>query len=258
MATVLYPSPVFGPIHSRRLGKSLGVNLMPSDGKLCSFDCIYCECGYNKDNPVKSPRPTQEEVMDKLESTLITMKEKDDLPDYITFAGNGEPTLHPKFAEIIEDTIHLRNIHTPKTKIAVLTNGSMIHRKNVFDALMVVDENIVKLDTADIKYIKKVNRPVLWYNVDEQISRLVKFQGHCIIQTMFMHGIVEGEDISNFKAEYIQPWLRALRIIKPSQVMVYTIDRDTPEKDIYKVSPEELDEISRQVEPLGIHAISAY
>ena len=258
MATVLYPSPIFGPIHSRRLGLSLGVNLMPKDGKLCTFDCIYCECGYNSLHQTHSKRPDREEVAEQLEKTLQEMVKDGKTPDVITFAGNGEPTTHPRFLEIIKDTIRLRDTYCPNSKISVLSNATMIHRKDVFEALQLVDNNILKLDTANIDYIKFVNRPLLWYDVNTQIKYMVRFNGHCIIQTMFMKGDVDGTSVDNTSPEYVRPWLDMLSIIEPSQVMVYTIDRETPEKGLRKASKEELDSIVEQVEQLGIHATASY
>ena len=259
MSTVLYPSPIFGPVHSRRLGVSLGINLMPNDGKLCSFDCIYCECGFNKDFRTSTRRPSREEVRRALENVLQKMTSDGILPDVLTFAGNGEPTAHPQFKEIIEDTIALRDAYCPNSHVSVLTNATFISRQNVFDALMKVDNNILKLDTADDAYIKLVNRPASTdYTVQGQVTNMKKFNGHCIIQTMFMKGIFNGKDVNNVKPEYIEPWLRAVAEIKPRQVMIYTIDRETPDKELRKASKEELDDIVRQIESLGIRATASY
>ena len=143
MSTIIYPSPVFGPVHSRRLGISLGINLLPADGKVCSFDCVYCECGFNEDHRPTLPLPTREEVAAKLEEKLQQMAADGQLPDVLTFAGNGEPTCHPHFAKIIDDTIRLRDQYCPKAKVSVLSNSTMIHRQTVHDALMRVDNNSV-------------------------------------------------------------------------------------------------------------------
>ena len=153
MSTIIYPSPIFGPVHSRRLGISLGINLLPADGKVCSFDCIYCECGFNEDHRPTLPLPTREEVAARLEEKLLQMTAEGQLPDVLTFAGNGEPTCHPHFAEIIDDTIRLRNQYCPQAKVSVLSNSTMIHRPQVHDALLRVDNNILKLDTIDPLYI---------------------------------------------------------------------------------------------------------
>ena len=194
MSTIIYPSPVFGPVHSRRLGISLGINLLPADGKVCSFDCIYCECGFNEDHRPTLPLPTREEVAAKLEEKLQQMAAEGQLPDVLTFAGNGEPTCHPHFPEIIDDVIRLRNQYCPKAKVSVLSNSTMIHRQAVHDALMRVDNNILKLDTVDPIYINKVDHPNGTYDVNLIIDRMKAFNGHIIIQTMFMRGEVRSKE----------------------------------------------------------------
>lgn len=170
MSTVIYPSPIFGPIHSRRLGISLGINLLPADGKFCTFDCIYCECGYNKDHRPKMKLPTREEVSEALEHRLASMKAEGVAPDVLTFAGNGEPTAHPHFPEIIDDTLALRDKYFPNAKVSVLSNSTFIHKPAVFDALNKIDNNILKLDTVDIDYIRKVDRPTGGYDVSSIIE----------------------------------------------------------------------------------------
>ena len=259
MSTVIYPSPIFGPIHSRRLGVSLGINLMPADGKVCTFDCIYCECGFNADHRPTLPRPTREEVAAALEAKLKEMAENGPKPDVLTFAGNGEPTAHPHFAEIIDDTIRLRDKYCPQAKVSVLSNSTMLHHKQVHEALMRVDNNILKLDTVSIEYIKKVDRPQQPnYNVEDIIESLSAFKGHVIIQTMFMKGQADGVDMSNVKEEYIEPWLKAVERIKPMEVMVYTIDRETPAKGLLKATYEELDGIRDRVTAMGIPCTASY
>lgn len=259
MSTVIYPSPIFGPIHSRRLGVSLGINLMPADGKVCTFDCIYCECGFNADHRPTLPRPTREEVAAALEAKLKEMAENGPKPDVLTFAGNGEPTAHPHFAEIIDDTIRLRDKYCPQAKVSVLSNSTMLHHKQVHEALMCVDNNILKLDTVSIEYIKKVDRPQQPnYNVEDIIESLSAFKGHVIIQTMFMKGQADGVDMSNVKEEYIEPWLKAVERIKPMEVMVYTIDRETPAKGLLKATHEELDGIRDRVTAMGIPCTASY
>ena len=191
MSTIIYPSPIFGPIHSRRLGVSLGINLLPADGKFCSFDCIYCECGYNKDHRPKKKLPTREEVKTALEARLIDMKVNGPFPDVLTFAGNGEPTAHPHFAEIIDDTIELRDKYFPQAKVSVLSNSTMIDRQEVFDALNRVDNNILKLDTVNADYIRRVDRPTSsGYDVQKIVERMKAFKGNLIIQTMFILRII--------------------------------------------------------------------
>ena len=258
MSTIIYPSPIFGPVHSRRLGISLGINLLPADGKVCSFDCIYCECGFNEDHRPTLPMPTRQEVALKLEEKLKQMASEGQLPDVLTFAGNGEPTCHPHFAEIIDDTIRLRNQYCPSAKVSVLSNSTMIHRKQVHDALMKVDNNILKLDTVDPIYINKVDHPNGTYDVKAIIERLKAFKGHVIIQTMFMRGECKGESVDNTGEEYVAPWLEAVEQIAPQMVMIYTIDRETPAQGLQKATHEQLDTIRDRVIAAGIPCTASY
>lgn len=258
MSTVIYPSPIFGPIHSRRLGVSLGVNLAPSDGKFCSFDCIYCECGFNADRRPKQSLPTREEVKNALQNKLEEMSVNGPFPDVITFAGNGEPTAHPHFAEIISDTITLRNTYFPNAKVSVLSNATMLHRPHVFEALMKVDNNILKLDTVNEEYIKLVDRPTGHYDLGKIIDQLKAFKGHLIIQTMFMKGTFEGIDVDNTTDEYVLPWLEVVKQIAPQQVMIYTVDRETPDEHLCKATHEELDRILAMLTEQGLKATASY
>lgn len=259
MSTVIYPSPIFGPIHSRRLGISLGINLLPADGKFCTFDCIYCECGYNKDHRPKMKLPTREEVSEALEHRLASMKAEGVAPDVLTFAGNGEPTAHPHFPEIIDDTLALRDKYFPNAKVSVLSNSTFIHKPAVFDALNKIDNNILKLDTVDIDYIRKVDRPTGGYDVSSIIEGMKAFKGNLIIQTMFLKGTTdEGEDVDNTSDKYVLPWLEAVKEIAPRQVMIYTIDRETPDLSLKKASHEELDRIVGLLKEAGINAGASY
>lgn len=258
MSTVIYPSPIFGPVHSRRLGVSLGINLLPADGKSCTFDCIYCECGFNRDHRPTVKRPTREEVATALEERLKDMQVNGPAPDVLTFAGNGEPTSHPHFPEIIDDTIRLRDKYFPQAKVSVLSNSTFIHRPAVRDALMRVDNNILKLDTVDAAYINKVDRPVAHYDVNSIIEGLKAFNGHVIIQTMFLKGKIDGEDVDNTGDEYVTPWLNAVKAIAPQSVMIYTIDRETPDHDLRKATHEELDAVRDRVIAAGIPCTASY
>lgn len=258
MSTVIYPSPIFGPVHSRRLGVSLGINLLPADGKRCTFDCIYCECGFNKDFRPHLPLPTREEVRTALEARLKDMQANGPAPDVLTFAGNGEPTLHPHFPEIIEDTRALRDRYFPEAKISVLSNSTQVFRPEVFEALKKVDNNILKLDTVDGDYIRLVDRPSGHYEVDRLVERLKAFEGKVIIQTMFMKGSFEGKDVDNTSDRFVEPWLKAVKEIGPSQVMIYTIDRETPDHDLRKATHEELDRIAARVRQEGLTVSVSY
>lgn len=255
---IIFPSPIFGPVHSRRLGVSLGVNLLPADGKVCSFDCIYCECGYNGDHRAKSPLPTREEVRMALEEKLKEMQAKGPAPDVLTFAGNGEPTAHPHFAEIIKDTLALRNHYFPKAKVSVLSNSTFMDRPAVFEALNTVDNNILKLDTVDEEYIRLLDRPNGRYSVKSIIEKMKEFRGNCIIQTMFLKGNYQGKEVDNTSDKYVLPWLEAVKEIHPRQVMIYTIDRETPNHDLQKATPDELNRIVKLIEEAGISAMASY
>ena len=252
MSTVIYPGPVFGPVRSRRLGKSLGVNLSPADGKICSFDCIYCECGLNEERRPHSKMPTRQAVKDALEERLSAMQAAGTAPDVITFAGNGEPTLHPDFAVIIDDTIALRDRFFPKAKIAVLSNSTMLHKEDVFRALNRVEDNIMKFDSILDSRIQQLNAPVSpTFTFDRLLEQLCRFNGNVIIQTMFLKGEVNGESVTNTTEHEVSGWLEALKQIRPKQVMIYTLDRETPIKNLRKVPKEELDAIAERVRKEG-------
>lgn len=252
MSTILFHEIVFGPIHSRRLGSSLGMNLLPYDGKLCSFDCIYCECGYNKDFRTKTKLPSRENVKAALEDKLIQLQ-KDGTPiDVITFAGNGEPTMHPAFAGIIDDTIELRNKYFPDAKISVLSNGMHIGKQSVFEALKKVDNNILKLDSAKIETVRLIDRPNSpEYSIEKQIELFKRFDGNFIMQTMFLKGTHEGKIVDNTTEDEISAWLEAVKATNPREVMIYTIDRETPSKKLEKVPIEELNRIGERVKEIG-------
>lgn len=256
--TVIYPSPIFGPVHSRRLGVSLGINLLPADGKVCTFDCIYCECGFNADRRPKQKLPAREEVRSALEARLQEMQQNGPAPDVFTFAGNGEPTAHPQFPEIIEDTLALRDKYFPRAKVSVLSNSTFIHRPAVFEALNKIDNNILKLDTVDEQYIRELDRPCGTYSVASIIEGMKAFQGNCIIQTMFLKGGYHGKEMDNTSDAFVLPWLEAVKQIAPRQVMIYTIDRETPDHDLQKATPEELDRIAALVKEAGIEVSVSY
>lgn len=258
MPTIIYPSPIFGPVKSRRLGISLGINLLPEDGKVCTFDCLYCECGFNATNKARKPLPTREEVATALEAQLLKMQDEGLAPDVLTFAGNGEPTVHPQFAEVIDDTLRLRDKYFPNAKVSVLTNATLITRPAVFESLKRVDNNILKLDTVNEDYIRFVDRPNMAYKLADVIEKLKEFGHNAIIQTMFMKGMVDGRSVDNTGDEYVLPWLATVKAIAPRQVMIYTIDRDTPQQGLEKATREELDRIVALIKAEGIEATASY
>lgn len=236
----------------------MGINLLPADGKVCTFDCIYCECGYNADRRPKQKLPTREEVRTALEARLQDMQQNGPAPDVLTFAGNGEPTAHPHFPEIIEDTLALRDKYFPHAKVSVLSNSTFIHRPAVFSALNKVDNNILKLDTVDEAYIRELDRPSGNFSLLSVIEGLKAFKGNCIIQTMFLKGSYRGKDMDNTSDNFVLPWLETVREIAPRQVMIYTIDRETPDHDLLKATPEELDRIATLVREAGLEVSVSY
>lgn len=250
--TALFGDIIFGPLRSRRLGLSLGVNLLPVDSKICSFDCIYCECGWNGDNLGRRRFNVREDVYAMLDQTLQQMVDAGTPPDVITFAGNGEPTLHPDFESIIDDTIALRDKHCPNAKVSVLSNATQIHREDVCRALLRVDNNILKLDSAFDATVQLVNKPQGSYTVERQVELMKKFNGELIVQTMFLRGEYLGQKVDNTTPEEVEAWLKLIAEIKPKQVMVYSLDRDTPCKSLVKVEKDELRKIADRVEALGI------
>lgn len=252
MSTILFDKIVFGPVHSRRLGVSLGINLLPVDGKLCSFNCIYCECGLNESHRTRTKLPTREEVKNALSEKLSSMQADGIAPDVITFAGNGEPTIHPEFAEIIDDTIEIRNHFFPKAKIAVLSNATQIDKEAIFNALNKVEDNILKLDSILNSRIRQLDRPTLSsFTFEKLLTGLKRFKGNLIIQTMFLKGEYQGKSVDNTTEEEITGWLQALKEIQPRQVMIYTIDRETPVKGLRKTSPEEMECIAERARREG-------
>lgn len=254
MVTILFHSTIFGPIHSRRLGSSLGVNLSPNDGKVCSFDCVYCEAGYNSQGAGTTGLPRREDVSRELDAKLKSMIEAGEHLDVITFSGNGEPTLHPQFAEIIDDTISLRDKYFPQVKISVLCNSTRLGDESVVAALRKVDNNILKLDSAITSTMRLIDQPASpSFTSEGVIEQIAQFSGQCVVQTMFLRGEHDGKNIDNTTPEEIEALIKAYKRISPRQVMIYSIDRKTPEQKLEKVSREELEAIASQMSREGIN-----
>lgn len=251
--TSLYDNIIFGPIRSRRLGLSLGVNLLPVESKLCNFDCIYCECGWNEDHVGRRRFNSREDVRGMLRETLQAMVAKGELPDVITFAGNGEPTMHPDFEPIIEDTIALRDQICPQAKVSVLSNATQIHREDVRRALLRVDNNILKLDSAFDSTVQLINKPQGSYSVARTVELMKLFEGKMILQTMFLRGEYLSKRVDNTTAEEVDAWLDIVAQIKPRQVMIYSLDRDTPCQTLEKVGREELLQIAAKLQARGFN-----
>ena len=248
MQTVLFHSTVFGPIKSRRLGISLGINLMPNDGKLCSFDCLYCEAGYNAQGTGTTGVPTRKQVAGQLKHRLEEMTAAGDKLDVITFSGNGEPTLHPDFEGIVDDVIRLRNHYYPNAKVSVLSNATMAHKPKVKKALLKVDNNILKLDSAVSMTLRALNRPATDAVQPEGIiATLQAFGGKCIVQTLLTRGEHEGRIIDNTTDAEIDALINAYLQIRPKFIQLYTVDRPTPEVTMQKIPADELDAIARRI-----------
>lgn len=251
--TSLFQDIIFGPVRSRRLGLSLGVNLLPVESKLCSFDCIYCECGWNADHPGARRFNRRDDVRRLLDATLRRMVAEGTPPDVITFAGNGEPTLHPEFEAVIDDTLALRDALCPGAKVSVLSNATQLHRPDVFRALGRVDNNILKLDSAFDDTVRRINGPQNpGYSVRGTVEAMKRFEGRMILQTMFLRGTCDGQRVDNATEREVAAWLALVDEIRPGKTMVYSLDRDTPCPTLERVSREELGAIAARVEALGI------
>lgn len=253
---VLFHSTIFGPIHSRRLGTSLGVNLLPDDGKVCTFDCVYCEAGYNAQGTGTTGLPTTERVRRDLDQKLREMKENGETLDVITFSGNGEPTLHPKFEEVVAIVNELRDKYFPEAKTSVLTNSTRIFEPKVAEALRLVDNNILKLDSAIEPTMRLIDNPTQKeFTVERLIDALKQFSGTGIIQTMLLRGEHNGKHIDNTTPEELDALIKAYKEINPRGVMIYTLDRSTPEENLRRLSKEELDEIATRLSAEGINVL---
>lgn len=253
--TILFHDIVFGPVHSRRLGVSLGVNLLPVDAKYCTFECVYCECGWSQEKLEKQGKlPSRETVKEILERKLAEMKSAGQRPDAITFAGNGEPTIHPAFPEILDDTLRLRDDYFPEAQVSVLTNSSTLDKPAVFEALKKTGNSILKLDAGTEKMFRLINNPRSGITLSHIVGKLREFNGELIIQTLFVRGSKDGQVIDNTTEKELSPWLRHLWAIHPKYVMIYPIDRKTPLETLEKVPFSELLEIAGRVEKMGIKA----
>jgi len=253
MSTFLFDKIVFGPIKSRRLGISLGINLLPLNRKFCNFDCVYCECGWNDNSKEKSANlPSRREVHDALEAKLLEINIANERPYVLTFAGNGEPTMHPFFSQIIEDTIILRNKYFKTTQISVLSNSTMLHKPSVVEALKKVDQNIMKLDAGLLSTIKIINQPAGKYNLEKIVDQLKEFHGNLIIQTMFTRGNINGIMLDNTTEPELSAWASKISEIAPKKVMIYTVDRDTPILGLQKIPKNDLLIYAKRIESIGI------
>ncbi|MDE6134184.1 MAG: radical SAM protein [Muribaculaceae bacterium] len=247
MQTVLFHSTVFGPVHSRRLGTSLGINLMPNDGKICSFDCLYCEAGFNAQGPGTTGISPRAEVAAELEERLRAMKDAGEKLDVITFSGNGEPTLHPDFEGVIDDTIALRDKYFPGVKISVLSNSTRLGSADVRSALAKADNNILKLDSAIASTVAALDRPAPGYDLEKVIDRIAGFGRQATVQTMLCRGEYQDQTIDNTTDAEISALIEAYRRIGPGEIMIYTIDRPTPATRLCRIPRQELEAIGDRI-----------
>ncbi len=227
---------VFGPIHSRRLGTSLGINLLPEKGKFCNFDCIYCECGWNRDGRNDKVLPSAEKVRTNLENMLRRLQKEGVKVDSITFSGDGEPTLNPEFPQIIDDTLRLRDTYEPDAKVSILSNATRAHIPEIFAALCRVDNPIMKIDAPTNELVAKINNPAPGYDVQRVIEALKQFNGNFILQWC----LLRSPDFDSSSPEVVGPMLDIIRLLHPREVMAYTIDRPTPAQNLTKVTPDEM------------------
>ena len=223
---------VFGPIHSRRLGSSLGINLLPRQGKFCTFDCIYCECGWNKDGVL----PTAAQVRSALEDKLAACMLNGTPIDSITFSGDGEPTLNPEFPRIIDDTLKLRDAYYPDAKVSVLSNATRVHVPEIAAALKRVDNPILKIDAPTDALIDRIDHPAPGYRLERVLEALRGFHGDFVLQTMFLR----SPDFDSASPEVLDGWMDIVRDLRPRKIMVYTIDRPTPAQGLEKYSAAQM------------------
>lgn len=255
MSVFLFDELIFGPVRSRRLGMSLGINLLPTHSKMCTFNCIYCECGWTKNrSSLRTHLPTTSEFLQMLEEKLVRLRGTELQPDSITFAGNGEPTMHPDFPEIVGLTLQLRDAILPETKVSVLSNGSMIHVHEIAEALKKVDNNILKLDGGNEETIRAINMPLKAFKFDDYIRGLCSFNGNLIVQTLFVRGMHNGRFVDNTSAEQLNAWISNLKLVQPRYVMIYSIERDTALEGLTKVTASELESIAELVRSNHIDA----
>lgn len=255
---ILFHDIVFGPIKSRRFGTSLGINLLPLENKVCNFNCIYCECGWTDLKQGKITYFPKDKIKTTIENRFSEAAKIHELIDSITFAGNGEPTMHPDFLEIMKSTVALRNKYLPKVQITVLSNSALLGNKKVMEGLLLADKRVMKLDAGSNQLLNEINLPLSNRDIKWYIEKLKSFKGDLIIQTIFLKGYNAGKYIDNTTPEELNQWINALLEIKPKEVMIYTIDRETPLKELEKINQKKLQEICDMVNKHGIKATVYY
>ncbi len=249
--TLIFHDIIYGPVRSRRFGYSLGINLLPTNYKVCTFNCIYCECGWNPEVQKKQFTPIIE-IINQLEEALISINKSNSPLDAITFAGNGEPTLHPNFTEIAQKVSQLRDIHAANKKIVLLTNGTTIEKTSIQKALEFIDFPVFKIDSAKEETIKKINKPNYTYSFDKYIQILQKLNKPIAIQTMLLKGFLNNEPIDNTTDKEIEQLIEIYKLLKPMFVMLYSIDRQPPLSTLQKIEKQQIENISNRIKRAGI------
>jgi wyosine [tRNA(Phe)-imidazoG37] synthetase (radical SAM superfamily) len=253
MSGILFDKIVFGPILSRRLGRSLGINLLPETEKVCSMNCIYCECGWGSVEAIQHKLLSANEIISVLTRRFEQMYHDKIQIDSITYSGNGEPTIHPQFAEITQAIIALRNTYFPQTIITCLSNSTQLHRNDVLEALKSIDNPLMKLDTGTQSMYELINLPFSNIKLDDICKNLQKFEGKLVVQTLFLRGKLDNNLIvDNTSNEEVEAWLECLSDIRPYKVILYPIDRETPVKCLEKIDKNTLNKIAKKVQLLGI------
>lgn len=230
---------IYGPVKSRRLVKSLGINLLPTNRKICSFNCNYCQYGLTQQvNGSETSMDLFPGLAEVINALTLGLEEHPDV-DFVTFSGNGEPTLHPNFAKIVDgvNNVVKTNILS-NAKVALLTNGSTLVNKKTMEAISKIDRVYIKLDAPNEPLFRKINKPALSIDFNRMIESM-KEVSNLRLQTMLMEGVV-----TNCDPKSLEDYYNLIAYLQPEEVHIYTIDRPTPVEGLLKVSPEKLNMIA--------------
>jgi wyosine [tRNA(Phe)-imidazoG37] synthetase (radical SAM superfamily) len=243
---------IYGPVNSRRLGRSLGINLLPASRKVCTFDCVYCQ--YGRADAVTTAGsdtgfPSVQNVLDKVEEAI---KRQPTPPDYLTFSGNGEPTLHPDFPEIVAEVLRLRDRVCPGARVALLSNSSRAHRREIREAIEQLDDPIMKLDAGDPATLAQISRPATGVTLERIVEGLAELP-YLVVQSMIISGQAQ-----NCEGEAHEAWLATLARISPDEVQVYSADRVVAESGVQRVSKEDLARLAHNAQEKTGIPVMAY
>ena len=254
----LWESIAFGPIHSRRLGNSLGINLQPTTEKICSFNCVYCECGWTPEKEIDTSLCYDlDTILQAIEKKLKICQQENIPVDSITFSGNGEPTLHPDFSKIIDNLLVLRKKYYPQSVITCLSNSTQLNKQDVREALQKIENSILKLDAGSEHLFQLIDRPVIPISLQDILGYLTSFKGNLIIQTLLLKGIIDNEPVDNSSGKELELLIGHIKQLSPKNVMLYSLDRETPGKNLIKISKEELEIVAQQIRASDI-TVSVY